>query len=143
VLNSGRRKFRQQACTRVCEPLAQGPGVTFTRPVTASRKSKAPEPRHPFRHNPRIEERPATWSLASSSGLSRCACAGDRSISSCCHARQSVPDMELGHWVTGSMGHLGHLSRPGHRVIILTRCETRVFPVIKKMPRMQNVHVKC
>ena len=25
-------------------------------------------------------------------------------------------DMELGHWVTGSMGHLGHLSRPGHRV---------------------------
>jgi len=37
--------------------------------------------------------------------------------------------MELGHWVTGSMGHLGHLSRLGHRVIILTRCETRVFPV--------------
>ena len=26
------------------------------------------------------------------------------------------PDMELGHWVSGSMGHLGHLSRPGHRV---------------------------
>jgi len=26
------------------------------------------------------------------------------------------PDMELGHWVTGSMDHLGHLSRPGHRV---------------------------
>ena len=25
--------------------------------------------------------------------------------------------MELGHWVTGSMGHLGNLSRPGHRVI--------------------------
>jgi len=24
--------------------------------------------------------------------------------------------MELGHWVTGSMGHLGHLSRPGHPV---------------------------
>ena len=26
------------------------------------------------------------------------------------------PDMELGQWVTGSMGHLGHLSRPspGH-----------------------------
>ena len=40
--------------------------------------------------------------------------------------------MELGHWVTGSMGHLGHLSRPGHRVIILTRCETRVFPVFEK-----------
>jgi len=30
--------------------------------------------------------------------------------------------MELGHWVTGSMGLLGHLSRPGHRVIILTLC---------------------
>jgi len=24
--------------------------------------------------------------------------------------------MEVVHWVTGSMGHLGHLSRPGHRV---------------------------
>ena len=45
---------------------------------------------------------------------------------------QSTTDMELGHWVTGSTGHLGHLSRPGHRVIILTRCETRVFPVFKK-----------
>jgi len=30
--------------------------------------------------------------------------------------RQTLrPDMELGHWVTGSMGHLGHLSRPGHQ----------------------------
>ena len=52
-------------------------------------------------------------------------------------------DMELGHWVTGSIGHLGHLSRPGHRVIILTRCETRVFPVFEKMPKIQNVHLKC
>jgi len=51
--------------------------------------------------------------------------------------------MELGHWVTGSMGHLGHLSRPGHRVIILTRYETRVFPVFEKMSKMQNVHLKC
>jgi len=25
-------------------------------------------------------------------------------------------DMELGRWVTGSVGHLGHLLRPGHRV---------------------------
>jgi len=40
--------------------------------------------------------------------------------------------MELGHWVTESMGHLGHLSRPGHRVIILTRCETRVLRFSKK-----------
>jgi len=45
------------------------------------------------------------------------------------HLPLSGSDMELGHWVTGSMGNLGHLSRPGHRVIILTRCETRVFPV--------------
>jgi len=51
--------------------------------------------------------------------------------------------MELGHWVTGSIGHLGHLSRPGHRVIILTRRETRVFPVFEKMPKMQNLHLKC
>jgi len=41
-------------------------------------------------------------------------------------------DMELGHWVTGSMGYLGHLSRSGHRVIILTRCETRVFSGFRK-----------
>jgi len=46
-------------------------------------------------------------------------------------------------WVPGSMGHLGHLLRPGHRVIILTRCETRVFPVFEKMPTMQNVHLRC
>jgi len=26
-----------------------------------------------------------------------------------------IPDMKLGHWVTGSMGHLGHLSRRGRR----------------------------
>ena len=51
--------------------------------------------------------------------------------------------MELGHWVTGSMGHLGHLSRPGHRVVILTRYETRFFPVFEKIPKMQNVHLKC
>ena len=46
--------------------------------------------------------------------------------------QQCLPDMELGHWVTGSTGHLGHLSRQGHRVIILTRCETRVIPVFEK-----------
>ena len=57
--------------------------------------------------------------------------------------QQCLPDMELGHWVTGSTGHLGHLSRRGHRVIILTRCETRVIPVFEKMPKMQNVHLKC
>jgi len=44
--------------------------------------------------------------------------------------------MELGHLVTGLMGHLGDLSRPGHRVIILTRCETRVFPVLEKKPKI-------
>jgi len=38
--------------------------------------------------------------------------------------------MELGHWVTGSMDHLGHLLRPGHRVIILNWCES--FPVFEK-----------
>ena len=43
------------------------------------------------------------------------------------------PSMEqTWNWVTGSMGHLGHLSRLGHRVIILTQCETQVFPVLKK-----------
>jgi len=49
------------------------------------------------------------------------------------------PGMELGHWVTGSMGHLSHLSRPGHRVIILTRCDTRVFSVFEKMPKMMQI----
>ena len=50
----------------------------------------------------------------------------------CCGGRLCRPYMELGHWVTGSVGHLGHLSRPGHRVIILTRCEPRVFQFSKK-----------
>ena len=40
---------------------------------------------------------------------------------------------------TGSLGqspgHIGHLPRPGHRVIIWTRCETRVFPVFEKCPK--------
>jgi len=54
-----------------------------------------------------------------------------------------VSDMELGHWVTWWVGHLGHLSRPDHRVIILTRCETLVFPVFEKIPKMQNVYLKC
>ena len=30
--------------------------------------------------------------------------------------RRYETDMELGHWVTGSVCHLGHLSRLGHRV---------------------------
>jgi len=58
-------------------------------------------------------------------------------------ARSVVCLYQTWNWVTGSMGHLGHLSRPGHRVIILTRCETRVFPVFETMPKMQNVHMKC
>ena len=45
-------------------------------------------------------------------------------------------DTELGHWVTGfvtgPVSHLGHLLRPGHRVIIFTWHETRVFPVFEK-----------
>jgi len=59
------------------------------------------------------------------------------------YSARYVADMELGHWVTRSMGHLGHLSRPAHQVIILTRCETRVFPVHEKMPKTQNAQLKC
>ena len=44
-------------------------------------------------------------------------------------ARLNTPDMELGHWVNGSS--FTSVS-PGHRVIILTRCETRLFPVFEK-----------
>jgi len=54
---------------------------------------------------------------------------------------ERLPDMELGHWVTVSMGHLGHLSRPGHRVIILTRCETRVFQVFEKKAQDKNIKI--
>ena len=36
---------------------------------------------------------------------------------------------------TGSLGHLS--ARPGHRVIILTRCETRFFPVFEKKPKIK------
>ena len=54
-----------------------------------------------------------------------------------------TPDMELGHRVNGLFGSSFTSGWPGHRVIILTRCETRVFPVFEKMPKMQNVHLKC
>ena len=43
--------------------------------------------------------------------------------------------LKLGHWVTRSVGHLGHLSRPGHRVIILTRSETQFIRFSKKCPK--------
>ena len=70
-------------------------------------------------------------------------CSGSGNVP-CAHRKVCrTPDMELGHWVTGSPGHLGHLSRPGHRVIILTRCDTRLFPVFEKMLTMQIVHSKC
>jgi len=49
----------------------------------------------------------------------------------------------LGHWVNGSFGSSFTSGSPGHRVIILTRRDTRVFPVFEKMPKMQNVHLKC
>ena len=63
-----------------------------------------------------------------------------------------VADMELGHWVTGSMGHLGHLSRPGHRVIILTGLRPEFFRFSKKCQKcktyiwnakMTKVIVRC
>ena len=41
----------------------------------------------------------------------------------------------LGHRVNGSFGHL---SRPGHRVIILTRCETQLFRFSKKCPKCKT-----
>ena len=46
-------------------------------------------------------------------------------------------------WVIWVIFHVRVTGSPGHRVIILTRCETRVFPVFEKMPKMQNVHLKC
>jgi len=49
--------------------------------------------------------------------------------------------MELGHWVIGSMGHLGHLSRPGHRVIILTRRETRLFSGFRKKAQGKDMKI--
>ena len=52
------------------------------------------------------------------------------------HKKLAMTGYQIWNWVTGSMGHL---SRPGHQVIILTQCETRFFPVLEKMP----VHLKC
>jgi len=45
--------------------------------------------------------------------------------------------MELGHWVTGSMGHLGHFSP----FVILTLCETRVFPVFGKKAQDKDIKI--
>ena len=47
------------------------------------------------------------------------------------------------NWVIGSPGHLGRISRPGHWVIILTRCETRVFPVLEKNAQNAKHTLKC
>ena len=41
------------------------------------------------------------------------------------------------NWVIGSPGEWVIW------VIILTRCETLVFPVFEKIPKMQNVYLKC
>jgi len=49
----------------------------------------------------------------------------------------------LGHRVNRSFGSSFTTGSSGHRVITLNRCETRVFPVFEKMPKMQNVHLKC
>jgi len=95
---------------------------------------------------PAASSRPGGAPPPPSDALSRQLPAAVSVVSDVQRCRGSVsqsPDMELGYWVTGSMGHLGHPSHPGHRVIILTRCETRVFPVFEKMPKMQNVHLKC
>jgi len=40
--------------------------------------------------------------------------------------------MELGHRVNGSFGSSFKSGSPGHWVIILTWCETRVFPLFEK-----------
>jgi len=48
----------------------------------------------------------------------------------------SVPDTELGHWVTGSLGHLGHLFRLGQWVITVTRCATRISVLHKVEPQI-------
>ena len=56
------------------------------------------------------------------------------------------PDMELGHWVTGSIGHLGHLSRPGHRVTgssFWPGVRHEFFRFSKKCSKCKNVHLKC
>jgi len=80
-------------------------------------------------------------------------CTKTTDLSTCRARHDPSSDMELGHWVTGSMGRLGHLSRPGHRVIIWTRCETWVFfRFSKKCPKcktyiwnaeMTKVIVRC
>ena len=44
----------------------------------------------------------------------------------------------LGHRVNGSFGSSFTFGSPGHRVIILIRCEFRVFPVLKKCPKFKT-----
>ena len=57
-----------------------------------------------------------------------------------CIHQSTDTDMELGHWVTGSMGHL---SRPGHRVIIWPAVRPEFFWFSKKIPKMKILHLKC
>jgi len=90
-----------------------------------------------------VRRRPSRVARASSAAAAgacdrRARCAGCASADTPSPPTGRWTDMELGHWVTGSMGHLGRLSRPGHRVITLTRCETRVFPVFEKCPKCKT-----
>jgi len=83
-----------------------------------------------------VQRRDYTSERASSSslwllGLEECAC-----------------ECQIWNWVIGSPGqwviwvifHVRVTESPVHHV---TRCETRVFPVFEKMPKMQNVHLIC
>ena len=47
----------------------------------------------------------------------------------------------LGHRVSGSFGSSFTSGSPGHRVIILTRCETRVFPVFEKKAQDKDIKI--
>jgi len=53
-----------------------------------------------------------------------------------------TPDVELSDWVAGSLGHFGSSftpGSPGHRVIILTLCQTRAFfRFLKKCPKCKQ-----
>jgi len=68
-------------------------------------------------------------------GRYTCSVSIDLDPSRCCRIIR-----QTWNWVIGSSFTSGS---PGHWVIILTRCETRVFPVFEKMPKTQNVHLKC
>jgi len=99
-----------------------------------------------------LRRRDAVWMNSSARRWHLILTRGQRALRPVCPTRVRRPMHATcrswrGVWTGDATGSLGHRVNESFwvifYVIILTRCETRVFPVFDKMPKMQNAHLKC